>query len=102
MNTTARLAIIPMGLSFGSFLVITYVLRVLLYAGFALIIIGFFLQCPTLVTGLMLPVLLAMYWRLAKREEREVEAQFGEAYPRYAGEVPALIPRCYRLTKGPA
>ena len=72
------------------------------YAGFALIIIGFFLQCPTLVTGLMLPVLLAMYWRLAKREEREVEAQFGEAYRRYAEQVPAFIPRFYRLTKGPA
>ncbi|MFN3347358.1 methyltransferase family protein [Pseudorhodoplanes sp.] len=74
------------------------------YAGFALIIIiiGFFLQWPTLVTGLMLPVLLVMYWRLAKREEREVEAQFGEAYRRYAEQVAAFIPRFYRLTKGPA
>jgi protein-S-isoprenylcysteine O-methyltransferase Ste14 len=72
------------------------------YVGFALIIIGFFLQWPTLVTGLMLPVLLVMYWRLAKREEREVEAQFGEAYRRYAEQVPAFIPRFYRLAKGPA
>ena len=72
------------------------------YAGFALIMIGFFLQWPTLVTGLMLPVLLAMYWRLAKREEREVEAQFGEAYRRYAEQVPAFIPRFDRLAKGPA
>jgi len=70
------------------------------YAGFALIIIGFFLQWPTLVTGLMLPVLLVVYWRLAKREEREVEAQFGEAYRRYAEQVPAFVPRFYRL--GPA
>jgi len=66
------------------------------YAGFALIMIGFFLQWPTLVTGLMLPVLLAMYWRLAKREEREVEAAFGELYRRYAGRVPAFIPRLSR------
>ena len=72
------------------------------YVGFALIIIGFFLQWPTLVTGLMLPVLLVMYWRLAKSEEREVEAQFGEAYRRYSEQVPAFIPRLYRLTKGPA
>jgi len=72
------------------------------YAGFALIIIGFFLQWPTLVTGLMLPVLLVMYWRLAKREEREVEAQFGEAYRRYAEQIPAFIPRFRRLAKGPA
>jgi protein-S-isoprenylcysteine O-methyltransferase Ste14 len=37
------------------------------YAGF----LGFFLQWPMLVTGLMLPVLLVMYWRLARREEDE-------------------------------
>ena len=63
------------------------------YAGFALIMIGFFLQWPTLVTGLMLPVLLVMYWRLARREEREVEAVFGEAYRNYARNVPAFLPR---------
>jgi protein-S-isoprenylcysteine O-methyltransferase Ste14 len=63
------------------------------YAGFAAIMIGFFLQWPTLVTALMLPVLLVMYWRLAKREERDVEAAFGERYRRYARRVPAFIPR---------
>lgn len=63
------------------------------YAGFALIIIGFFLQWPTLVTGLMLPILLVMYWRLAKSEEREVDAAFGEKYRRYASAVPAFLPR---------
>ena len=62
------------------------------YAGFALIIIGFFLQWPTFVTGVMLPVLLVMYWRLAKWEQREVEETFGEAYRRYAARVPAFIP----------
>ncbi len=63
------------------------------YAGFALIMIGFFLQWPTLVTALMLPVLLVMYWRLAKQEEREVEAAFGEHYRSYARSVPAFFPR---------
>jgi protein-S-isoprenylcysteine O-methyltransferase Ste14 len=67
------------------------------YAGFALIMIGFFLQWPTLVTGLMLPVLLVMYWRLAMREEREVEAEFGTAYRRYAERVPAFLPRIGHL-----
>jgi protein-S-isoprenylcysteine O-methyltransferase Ste14 len=62
------------------------------YAGFALIMIGFFVQWPTLVTALMLPVLLVMYWRLAKREERETEAAFGDAYRAYAARVPAFIP----------
>ncbi|MGF1610266.1 MAG: methyltransferase family protein [Kiloniellales bacterium] len=63
------------------------------YAGFALIMVGFFLQWPTLATGLMLPVLLVMYWRLARREEREVEAAFGEQYRQYARQVPAFVPR---------
>lgn len=67
------------------------------YAGFALIMIGFFLQWPTLITALMLPVLLIMYWRLAKREEREVEAAFGERYRSYAKGVPAFFPRIRRL-----
>lgn len=67
------------------------------YAGFALIMIGFFLQWPTLVTALMLPVLLIMYWRLARREEREVEEAFGERYRSYAKDVPAFFPRIRRL-----
>ncbi len=63
------------------------------YAGFALILIGFFLQWPTLITALMLPVLLVMYWRLALTEEREARATFGDAWQEYAGEVPAFVPR---------
>lgn len=63
------------------------------YAGFALIMIGFFLQWPTLVTGLMLPVLLVIYSRLAKIEECEVEKAFGDRYRRYASLVPAFLPR---------
>jgi protein-S-isoprenylcysteine O-methyltransferase Ste14 len=68
------------------------------YAGFALIMIGFFLQWPTLVTGLMLPVLLVMYWRLARREEREAEAAFGADWRRYAARVPAFLPRLFRAS----
>ncbi len=66
------------------------------YAGFALVMIGFFLQWPTLVTALMLPVLLIMYGRLARQEEREAEAQFGDGYRQYAARVPAFIPRLRR------
>ena len=68
------------------------------YAGFSLIMIGFFLQWPTLVTGLMLPVLLVMYWRLAMHEEHAMEAEFGELYRRYAARVPAFIPRLSALS----
>jgi protein-S-isoprenylcysteine O-methyltransferase Ste14 len=41
----------------------------------------------------MFPVLVAMYIRLARDEEREVSAEFGDAYARYAAETPAFFPR---------
>jgi len=66
------------------------------YVGFALIMIGFLLQWPTLITLLMFPVLLSMYILLARREEREVMVEFGEPYARYRAVTPAFIPRLGR------
>ena len=66
------------------------------YVGFILIILGFLLQWPTILTLLMFPILVYMYVRLARREEREVLAEFGEAYARYAAQTPAFLPRVGR------
>jgi len=63
------------------------------YVGFVLIMLGFLLQWPTLLTLTMFPILGAMYVRLARQEEREVLAEFGEAYTRYADATPAFFPR---------
>lgn len=63
------------------------------YAGFILIMLGFLLQWPTLVTLVMFPILITMYVRLARREEREALAEFGEQYHRYAASTPAFLPR---------
>ena len=63
------------------------------YIGFVLVMFGFLLQWPTLLTLAMFPVLVFMYWRLARREEQEVLAKHGEAYARYMREVPAFFPR---------
>ncbi|MDO8976159.1 isoprenylcysteine carboxylmethyltransferase family protein [Reyranella sp.] len=63
------------------------------YAGFVLIMLGFLLQWPTVLTVPMFPVLVAMYIRLARTEEREMAAKFGEEYRRYAAETPAFFPR---------
>ena len=41
----------------------------------------------------MFPILLTMYVRLARREEREVQLEFGEAYTRYAANTPGFFPR---------
>ena len=63
------------------------------YVGFVLILFGFLLQWPTLLTLAMFPVLVFMYVRLARREEREAFAEFGVEYEQYTAQVPAFIPR---------
>ncbi len=62
------------------------------YAAFTMIMFGFLLQWPTLVTLVMFPILVTVYARLARREEREVAAQFGSAWDAYAGRVPRFFP----------
>jgi hypothetical protein len=57
-----------------------------------LVILGALIQWPTLLTLVMAPVLLASYVRLARREERELEARFGEDYRHHRERVPMLIP----------
>jgi len=66
------------------------------YVGFILIMFGFLLQWPTLLTLSMFPVLVVMYVRLAHAEERDVLAEFGERYRRYMTEVPGFLPRLKR------
>lgn len=62
------------------------------YLGFVTIMFGFLLQWPTLITLLMFPVMALIYARLAKREEQDMLAEFGEEYARYAAHTPAFIP----------
>ncbi len=63
------------------------------YAAFVLIMFGFLLQWPTILTLVMFPVMVTMYLRLARDEEREVRAEFGDVYDRYAARTPAFLPR---------
>jgi len=53
------------------------------YTGFILIIIGFLLQWPTLITLIMAPILIVRYFILAKQEEKEMEKRFGKTYLNY-------------------
>ena len=69
------------------------------YTGFVLIMFGFLLQWPTLLTLAMFPVLVWMYARLARQEEHEAIAAFGGAYAQYASHVPAFIPRWRRVVQ---
>jgi protein-S-isoprenylcysteine O-methyltransferase Ste14 len=63
------------------------------YAGFIIIMLGFLIQWPTLITLIMFPILVTMYIRLARREERESLTEFGEEYAAYEAKTPAFLPR---------
>ena len=63
------------------------------YLGFILIMFGFLLQWPTLLTILMFPVLVFMYVRLAISEERDAEKEFGQSWRDYAAHTPRFLPR---------
>src|SRR5262245_3147518 len=62
------------------------------YAAFIVIMFGFLLQWPPLVTLVMFPILVLTYVRLAHREERDARATFGEVWDRYAARTPGFIP----------
>jgi methanethiol S-methyltransferase len=62
------------------------------YAAFIVIMIGFLLQWPTLVTLVMFPILTITYVRLARREEAEVQAVFGPVWDEYAERTPRFVP----------
>ena len=63
------------------------------YVAFVLILLGFLLQWPTLLTLLMFPFLLVMYGRLAVTEEVEMRNRFGAEFERYAQATPRFFPR---------
>lgn len=71
------------------------------YVGFIMVMFGFLLQWPTLLTLAMFPVLVWMYVRLAHQEEKDAIAEFGDAYLHYASKVPGFIPRMSALTGEP-
>jgi methanethiol S-methyltransferase len=62
------------------------------YLGFILITLGWLIHWPTIPTAIMWPILVGMYYKLAKKEEKEMEKTFGERYLVYRKRVPMLIP----------
>jgi methanethiol S-methyltransferase len=71
------------------------------YVGFVLVMFGFLLQWPTLLTLAMFPILVTMYVRLARSEEREALATFGEGYRNYMASTPAFVPHLGQAPEAP-
>ncbi len=65
------------------------------YAAFIMIMFGFLLQWPTLVTLIMFPILTYMYVRLALSEEKNIQAEFGGDYQHWAEKTPRFFPKIF-------
>ncbi len=67
------------------------------YVAFVMILLGFLLQWPTLLTLVMFPILVVMYGRLAVTEEREMRHHFGDEYEAYVARTPRFVPALRNL-----
>ena len=62
------------------------------YTGFFLIIFGWILHWPTLLGLVFLPILIGIYYWLARKEERQLEQIFGSDYIEYKKGTPGFFP----------
>ena len=65
------------------------------YSGVILAATGFLIQWPTLLTLILFPFVVGMYYRLAMREEIDVEEKFKAEYLDYRKDVPAFVPKVF-------
>lgn len=69
------------------------------YTGLFLVIIGFLIQWPTLLTVIMAPILIFAYVHLAFTEEKNMQQIIGQQYIDYANRLPAFIPPLNKWVK---
>ncbi len=68
------------------------------YLGILLVTAGWLVHWPTLPGLAMWPVLVILYYRLARREDAYLDREFGDAYRAYARRTPMLLPVRPRLS----
>ncbi len=62
------------------------------YTGFMLITLGMMLEWVTLPLLIMWPILGVVYYRLARREEADMEKEFGKEYVEYRNRTSMFVP----------
>jgi protein-S-isoprenylcysteine O-methyltransferase Ste14 len=62
------------------------------YTGIFLIITGWMFRWLNPTILIMYPILLILYYRLARREEKHVRKEFGDAYLKYKESTPMFFP----------
>ena len=63
------------------------------YLGLILVTLGWLVHWPTIPTAAMWPIIVIMYYRLARKEEKEMEERFGDRYLLYKENVPMFVPK---------
>jgi protein-S-isoprenylcysteine O-methyltransferase Ste14 len=63
------------------------------YLGFLMLTFGMNIQYTTIPTLLMWPLLIILYYRLARQEEQEVSEKFGNEYEQYKKQTPMFFPK---------
>jgi len=66
------------------------------YTGFLFITLGLLVHWATIPLLIMWPILVVLYYRLAKKEEREMEREFGDKYTEYKRRTHLFIPFFHR------
>ena len=67
------------------------------YSGIFVITLGLMIQWPTLPALILWPFVIAMYMRLAKKEEQDILEKFPKEYTAYMERTPRFIPRLSAL-----
>ncbi len=62
------------------------------YTGFLMITLGMLVEWATVPLLVMWPILVVLYYRLARREEADMEAEFGAEYRDYRGRTSMFLP----------
>jgi len=65
------------------------------YTGFFLITLGMMIGWATIPLIALYTILVVLYARLAKREEKDMEKEFGDEYVQYKGRTKRFIPFVY-------
>lgn len=65
------------------------------YTGFLMITLGMLFDWATLPMLIMWPVMAVLYYRLAKKEEGDMIAEFGEPYREYMQATGRFLPRLW-------
>ena len=71
------------------------------YSGLFLTIFGQLVHWPTLPTLLLMPIIVWLYVRLARREEDRLLVEFGQHYEDYRQRVPMFLPMSQEWRRAP-